>query len=75
MPHDSKGEKLNRGDVVFLMAKVEEVFQSEDACNVNLKILGHEEYLPCITCNSRLTTRQGFILNESSEKCNPTFGN
>lgn len=36
MPHDSYGHTLNVGDVVYVPAKVIEIHQTENYCNVTL---------------------------------------
>lgn len=60
MPHDSKGSKLKVGDVVTLKAKVASISLNEEACNVTLDVQGPEsEYLPSVTCNSKICTKEG----------------
>jgi hypothetical protein len=38
MPHDRNGREVQKGDVVWLRATVLEVYASETACNVRVKI-------------------------------------
>ena len=37
MPHDAYGHALNVGDVVYIPAKVKEIHQTEEYCNVTLE--------------------------------------
>lgn len=57
MPHDATGKPLKAGDVVTLRFAVQDVYAGEDACNVSLRAIGNEPYLPNLTCNSRLGVR------------------
>lgn len=57
MPHDRNGVTVKQGQRVMLECAVKGVSPSEDACNVDLQVVGPEtEYLPNITCNSKLVT-------------------
>ena len=37
MPHDAYGHALNIGDVVYIAAKVKEIQQTADYCNVTVE--------------------------------------
>ena len=37
MPHDAYGHLLNIGDIVYIPAKVKEIHQTEEYCNVSLE--------------------------------------
>ena len=37
MPHDCDGAKLSVGDIVLVEAKVKEIHQTEDYCNLSLE--------------------------------------
>lgn len=60
MPHDTFGNKLEKGDRVLIEAEVVEVFPTETGCNVQFKIISHQsrdEYHPTFTCNSKLVQK------------------
>jgi hypothetical protein len=58
MPHDQNGRPLKGGDTVRLLCQVLNIHATEQDCNVDLAVLGPpKEYLPQISCNSRLAEK------------------
>lgn len=69
MPHDAKGRVLEPGDLVTVKAVVKEVYPGEEACNVQVELVGGPEgqYAPVVTCNS------GFFVKASEELAERAF--
>lgn len=68
MPHDKNGNRLREGDEVVLRAKVTELYEGEDACNLTIEGLespaAEGEVLPVLTTNT------GFVekVDEEAER-------
>lgn len=57
MPHDRDGTELRVGHIVMVPARVKEIHQTEDYCNVTLE-----------TCQDMYPTRERSILNLNAKQ-------
>ena len=60
MPHDANGNPLEKGDIVTIRLRVNEVFAGETACNVQLQTIEEVEgETPLyVVGNSRFTVKE-----------------
>ena len=75
MPHDSKGNKLEVGDIVNLRCRITNVSEGEVACNVTAEALLRpegESYIPVISGNSRFYDK--VCVSDQCDEALPTTG-